>query len=166
VQGYLLDNNIVRYWFDGECPEHRGVSQRIQRLPAETPLAVSAITLGEIEYGLRALDAEPGFEAELVGFLYEQLPMVLSVTASTRIDYGSIRARLFKKFAPGSLRRKARLPEQLVNPATGLSLGIQENDLWIAAQALEYNLILVSNDRLTRLREAAPELRIENWAAA
>jgi predicted nucleic acid-binding protein len=166
VQGYLLDTNIVRYWFDPECPEHGRVLQRIQRLPTDTPLAVSVITLGEIEYGLKVTDEAPAFEVELDVFIHEQLPMSLSVTATTRIDYGSIRARLFKKYAPGELRRKARWPEQLVDPVTGLALGIQENDLWIVAQAVEHNLVLVSNDRLTHLREVAPELRVENWAFA
>ena len=166
MHGYLLDSNIVRYWFDAKCPEHERVVQRTQQLPAGTPLVVSAITLGEIEYGLRVQDKGAEFEAELVGFIHEQLPMVLSVTATTRIDYGSIRARLFKKFAPGELRRKLRLPEQLVDPVRGLALGIQENDLWIAAQTVEHNLVLVSNDRLTHLREVAPELRVENWAGA
>lgn len=166
MQGYLLDSNIIRYWFDAECMEHDRVLQRVQNLPAGTPLVVSAITLGEIQYGLRVLDEAPDYEAELAGFIYEQLPMTLSVTDTTRIDYGSIRARLFRKYAPGELRRKARLPEQLVDPVTGLTLGIQENDLWIAAQAVEHNLILVSNDRLTHIREVAPELRVENWAVA
>ena len=164
MQGYLLDNNIVRYWFDTECPEHGRVLQRVQRLPAGTPLAVSAIALGEIEYGLRLLDGSPSYEADLARFIHEQLPMSLDVTATTRLDYGSIRARLFKRYAPGALRRKARLPEQLVSPVTGTALGIQENDLWIAAQAVEHNLVLVSNDRFTRLHEVAPELRVENWA--
>jgi tRNA(fMet)-specific endonuclease VapC len=164
VEGYLLDSNIIRYWFDEGRSEHGRVLQRIQRLPEGTPLAISAVTLGEIEYGLRVHDESLAFEGELKGFIDEQLPMVLAVTATTRIDYGSIRARLFRKYAPGELRRKNRMPEQLVDPATGLTLGIQENDLWIAAQAVEYNLVLVSNDRLTHIREVAPELRIENWA--
>ena len=164
MQGYLLDNNIVRYWFDGGCPEHGPVFQHIHRLPAGTPLAVSAITLGEIEYGLRVLDAAPDYEAELAGFIQEQFPMILSVTATTRIDYGTIRAQLFRKYAPRDLRRKLRLPEQLVDPVSGLNLGIQENDLWIAAQAVAHKLVLVSNDRLTHLREVAPELQVENWA--
>jgi tRNA(fMet)-specific endonuclease VapC len=166
VQGYLLDSNIVSYWFDAKRPEHGRVLQRIQQLPAGTPLAVSAITLGEIQYGLCVLDEAPDSGAELTEFINEQLPMILSVTDTTRIDYGSIRARLFRKYAPGELRRKVRMPEQLVDPVTGLTLGIQENDLWIAAQAVEHNLVLVSNDRLTRIREVAPELRVENWAAA
>lgn len=166
MQGYLLDTNIIRYWFDKKCPEHGRVLERIQQFPAGTPLTVSAITLGEIEYGLRLLDEAPDFETELVGFIHEQLPMILSVTPTTRIDYGSIRARLFRKYAPGELRRKARMPEQLIDPVSGLTLGIQENDLWIAALAIEHNLILVSNDKLTHLREVAPELRVENWAIA
>jgi tRNA(fMet)-specific endonuclease VapC len=166
VQGYLLDTNIVRYWFDSGCPEHDWVLPHIQRLPAGTLLTVSAITLGEIEYGLRVLDEAAGFEAELAGFVQEQFPLILDVTATTQSDYGSIRARLFRKYAPGELRRKARQPEQLVNPVTGLTLGIQENDLWIAAQAVEHNLVVVSNDRLTHIREVASELRVENWASS
>ncbi len=166
MRGYLLDTNIVSYWFHAERPEHERVLQRPQQLPVGTPLAVSAITLGEIEYGLRVLDTSPDYEAELTEFIQEQFPMVLSVTATTRIDYGSIRARLFRKYAPGELRQKVRRPEQLVDPVTGSTLGIQENDLWIAAQAVEHNLVLVSNDRLTHIREVAPELRVENWASS
>lgn len=163
MRGYLIDTNIVRYWFDANCPEHGPVVRHVGRL-GDSLLAVSAITLGEIEYGLRVLDGTASFEADLVGFVRDQLPLVLDVTETTRIDYGSIRARLFGRFAPKDLRRRLRLPEQLTDPATGESLGIEENDLWIVSQAVEHNLVLVSNDRLTHLREAAPELRIENWA--
>jgi len=51
VQGFLLDTNIVRYWFDADCPEHGRVAWRTQQLPPGTFLVVSAISLGEIEYG-------------------------------------------------------------------------------------------------------------------
>jgi len=50
---------------------------------------------------------------------------------------------------------------------TALTLGIQENDLWIAAQAIERHFILVTSDhRMTRIREIASEaeLVIEDWA--
>ncbi|MGH7489229.1 MAG: PIN domain-containing protein, partial [bacterium] len=139
----MLDTNIVRYWFDSGCPEHDEILLHIQGLPAGTLLAVSAITLGEIEYGLRVLDEAAEFEAELAGFVQKQLPLIVDVTATTRSDYASIRARLFRKYAPGELRRKVRQPEQLINPVTGSILGVQENDRWIAAQAVEHNLIVV-----------------------
>jgi predicted nucleic acid-binding protein len=51
------------------------------------------------------------------------------------------------------------------------TLGIDENDLWIAAQAIQYNLVLVTNDGLERiravLRQVAPALQaIENWTVS
>ena len=33
----------------------------------------------------------------------------------------------------------------------------------MAAQALEYNLVFVTNDKIERLREACADLQIENW---
>ena len=96
-------------------------------------------------------------------FLFNQLPQVLDVTTTTRIYYGSLRARLFNRFAPADKRRKGQRPEQLTDPLTGLELGIQENDLWIAAQALEHNMVLVTNDGLARIRGVGMDLRVENW---
>lgn len=61
-------------------------------------------------------------------------------------------------------RRKGLRPEQLVDPTTAKELDIQENDLWLAAQALEHNLVLVSHDKMTRLRKVAEELRVQDWA--
>jgi predicted nucleic acid-binding protein len=53
----------------------------------------------------------------------------------------------------------------LVDPLTAKCLGIQENDLWIAAQAYESNLVLVTHDKMDRLREVASDLlAFEDWA--
>ena len=70
----------------------------------------------------------------------------------------------FEKYAPNVKRRRGLRPEQLIDPVTSQELGIQENDLWIAAQALEYNLVLVTNDKMERIRDVCEELQIENWA--
>jgi predicted nucleic acid-binding protein len=44
-------------------------------------------------------------------------------------------------------------------------LGIDENDLWLAAQAVARNLTLVTNDKIEKIREAANgSLYVENWA--
>ena len=127
---------------------------------------VSAITLGEIEYGLRVVseDSTPSQEAfrELVE---HRLPMVLDISKTTRMYYGLLRARLFEKYAPRRKRRRGLRPEQLIDPVTSRELGIQENDLWLAAQALEFNLVLATNDALERLRDVCADLMIENWAA-
>ena len=144
MDGYLLDTNIVTYWFDTGRPQHARVAQHIQSLPQATPLRISAITLGEIEYGLALLlEDSTAWQGELRAFIAERLPMVLNIRKTTRLYYGSIRARLFEKYAPREKRRRRRRPEQLIDPVTSRELGIQENDLWLVAQALEFHLVLV-----------------------
>jgi tRNA(fMet)-specific endonuclease VapC len=168
VRGYLLDTNIVVYWFDARRPQHERVVRHIQELPEATPLMISAITLGEIEFGLQvskvSTPEQEAAQEELRAFIDINLPMVLDVTKATRITYGTLRASLCEKYASNARRRSGLRPEQLIDPATSQELGIQENDLWIAAQALEYNLVFVTNDKMAQIREVCAEFQIENWA--
>lgn len=166
LKGYLLDTNILSYWFAEGSAEHERVTQHILSLPGDSLLAISAITLGEVEYGHRAVSAEETpKQTTFLELINEQLPTVLNVMASTRLYYGRLRADLFEKFYPAGRKKRGLRPEQLVDPVTSLELGIQENDLWIAAQAIEYNLVLVTADRLQQIREVAKDLDVENWAA-
>ena len=164
MHGYLLDTNIVRYWFDERRPEHQRVLQHIQELD-EPPLMIPAITLGEIEYGLQVTRSDTFKQEAYLAFISTKLPMVLDITKTTRIYYGSLRASVFEKYAPNERRRRGLRPEQLIDPVTSRELGIQENNLWIAAQALEYNLVLVTNDKMDRIRDVCEDLQVENWAA-
>lgn len=168
MKGYLLDTNIVSYWFDGRKPEHEVVTRRISALLDQAPLCVSAITLGEIEYGhrLETPDADTGFQVRFNHLIAERLPMVLDVRSSTKLSYGLIRARLFRKFAPKTRRRRDRWPEELIDPTTAKTLGIQENDLWLAAQAIEHRLVFVTHDKkLRRITQVSDDrLSIEDWA--
>lgn len=166
MRGYLLDTNIIAYWFRRGTPENHNVVTHIGGLDAGTPLRVSAVTLGEIEYG-HCVVSTPGTAEQIQfnRFVQTQLPDVVDVRRTTRIYYGQIRARLFEKYSPQQ-GRKALRPEQLVDPVTAKTLGVQENDIWIAAQAAEYNLVLVTHDRMARLRVVASDiLNIEDWAA-
>ena len=165
MHGYLLDTNILAFWFSESYKDkHDRVMQHIGSLPEGTPFRVSTITLGEIEYGHRAhRQVDTPIQAEFNQFVEEQVPEVLDVRKTTRVYYGPLRARLFEKFAPKNLRKQIRLA-QLIDPVTDKSLGIQENDLWIAAQAIEYNLVLVTHDRMQHLRDVAGDLMVEDWA--
>ena len=166
MDGYLLDTMIVRFWFDDACPEHIHVATSIESLGHDAPLYVSVITVGEIEYGHRVKSPKlTEQQAEFLTFVDEVLPQRLAVTERYASPYGELRAKLFEKFAPRDKRRMGMRPEQLLDPETATSLGIQENDLWIAAQALERNLVLVTHDKMNRIREVADELRVEDWAA-
>jgi tRNA(fMet)-specific endonuclease VapC len=134
--------------------------------PPEAPLRVSAITLGEIEYGLRVVSEDSTALQEAFRELVDRrLPMVLDISKTTRMYYGLLRARLFEKYAPRHRRRRGLRPEQLIDPVRSRELGIQENDLWLAAQALEFNLVLATNDALEPIRAVCEELQMENWAA-
>jgi len=165
MRGYLLDTNTVAYWFDADRPEHRKVVDGIHRLPDGTPIRISAVTLGEIEYGHRAVSPDDTpVQVSFKQLLAERFPTVLPLRETTTIYYGAWRARLFEKFGP-----KKKRPEQLVDPVTGRELGIDENDLWIAAQAMEHKLVLVTHDirSMKRLRDVMDdELRVEfeDWA--
>ena len=166
MRGYLLDTNVIDYWFRPGTPENRNVVTCIDGLDAGAPLRVSAISLGEIEYGHRVVSmTDTRIQVQFNQFVQTQLPDVLDVRRTTRIYYGQIRARLFEKYSP-QRGRKALRPEQLVDPVTAKTLGVQENDIWIAAQAAEYNLVLVTHDRMTHVRKAVSDIvDIEDWAA-
>lgn len=163
MDGYLLDTNVVTAWWRKD-PK---VLARIAALPKDSPLLMSLVSMGEVEYGHR-VEAPAGrtpIQAEYEEFIRGRLPHLIGISGATTQCYGDLRAKLFIRFASGEKRKKPRLPEQLVDPAAARELGIQENDLWIAAQAVERNLVLVTHDAIARIREVAGELRVEDWMA-
>jgi predicted nucleic acid-binding protein len=62
----------------------------------------------------------------------------------------------------------AKRLKQLVDPDTTEDLGVQENDVWIAAQAITQNFTLVTHDSRGHfgalLRHFHATLRVEDWA--
>ena len=161
MDGYLLDTNMVGHYHCG----HANVLARIRSLPAEAVLRVSAITLGEIEFGHAVTEStDLARRQDCERFINNEFPRgrVLEVSRHTRIYYGELKAKLFKMYPPQSPRQNH--PERCFDRATGAELGIDENDLWIAAQSIEHNLILVTNDEMKRIRlVAGPVLTIEDW---
>ena len=130
---YLLDTNICIYIAKNHPP---AVRQRFAR-HAASQLAMSVITLGELQFG-----AEKSQSRERVLSTIEQLQSSISVHALPQeagLHYGHIRAELQKIGQP-----------------------IGNNDLWIAAHARAENWILVTNNEREFVR--VPGLRVENWA--
>ena len=115
MRGYLLDTNIVVYWFDARRPQHECVVRHIQELPEATPLMISAITLGEIEFGLQvskvSTPEQEASQEELRAFIDTNLPMVLDITKATRISYGALRASVAEQQRAGcGLNRRRHRP--------------------------------------------------------
>ncbi|MCX6833409.1 MAG: hypothetical protein NT028_15020 [candidate division Zixibacteria bacterium] len=161
MNGYLLDNNAVGHWF---CKQQE-LYARVLALGRNPPLFISAIILGEIECGHRiCTPTNKQRRKEYEDFVAEKLyPYVLNVGIHTREPYAYLRSNLFWKYAPKQHRQKH--PEMWEDPVTGHQLGIDENDLWTAAQSVEHNLVLITSDKLLKLRAADPDgrLLIENW---
>lgn len=172
MRDFLLDTQTVRYWYDRECPQNRTVvanigslREQVESLEHKPKLLVSVITLGEIEFGHR-VNPSRNLD-EYLRFVSEQLPERLEVTADAATVFGELRKLLFNKYAPGEKRKPKMRPEQLIDPITSKELGIQENDLWLCAQAIGHEMVLVTNDGMCRIREVSqgmqPLLLIQNW---
>jgi tRNA(fMet)-specific endonuclease VapC len=133
VARYLLDTNIVIAALKG----HAGVRNRLEITPLDS-LLLSSIVLGELEFGAeKSAQAERNRQrlAELVRRL-----ALIGVDAPAAVHYGRVRADLERQGTP-----------------------IGANDLWIAAQALSADAILVTdNEREFRRVEG---LCVENWLA-
>jgi tRNA(fMet)-specific endonuclease VapC len=169
MAGYLLDTQTITYWFDGKSGRFPAVEAAARQRAAGSPLYVSSITLGEIESGHALNPAGAGEKRDsFVEFLRKQLPQVLDVSRHTAEPYGRIRARLVQEFPPPGGWSKKRRVEQMYDPVAARELGIDENDLWLVAQAIERNLVLVTSDKMMRIKksvtEVYPGFRVEDWS--
>lgn len=140
-------------------------------------ILLSAMNIGEIEFGLQRGANPDSDQAQAIrGFYsrYSQLPF----DRNSIEPYALIRAELFRVYGhkKGKRRRtKETTLEELLDRVTGKSLGIDERDLIIAAIAVQYNCVLVTNDTnqgMARIKQAADalmaegkpiELRTEDW---
>ena len=129
---YILDTNICIYIIKKK-PEN--VINRFRQLPISS-LAISSITLSELEYGV--MKSSKPDQNQLALFQFVAPLEILPYGDEAAQYYGKIRAFLEKKGTPiGSL------------------------DMLIAAHALSVNCILVTNNEKEFSR--VPDLHIENW---
>ncbi len=170
---FLLDTNMLGYLTEAKWgrdkPHVRNVQDRVTQATNQNGrrLFIAAITAGECECGLRMARRADLAQQALAREVLRSFPAVLSIDNSIAVDhYAGIRAKLFERYAPKTARETAKnsCVEQWIDPVTGKTLGVDENDLWIVATAMAHNLTLVTNDRLKRIIEAVdPPIRIENW---
>lgn len=132
---YLLDTNICVLLIRQKSP------QVLEKLTSHliTDIAVSAITVAELQYGVQKSSQPARNQAALDRFL---LPLtILPFDMEDAIIYGQIRAGL---------------------EAQGLPIGAL--DTLIAAQAVHYKLILVTNNVREFVRVSS--LTVEDWTNA
>jgi tRNA(fMet)-specific endonuclease VapC len=159
MDGYLLDTNAVSILWNARHLEHDTVKAFFANV-SQSPMWMSTVALAEIEYGLKIapkmdIDSQNQIKREM-----SKCPQVLDIDRHTIGPYSDLRAELFKKYSPRNRRGRLRVkwPEDLIERTSAKELGVQENDIWIAAQAIQYNLILVTDDYMQRLVEVSENL--------
>ena len=168
MDGYLFDTNAISVLWNARHPEHDTVKAFFASL-SHSPVWLSTIVLAEIEYGLKItpkmdIDSQNQVRHEMLNHRF-----ILDIDKHTTGPYSDLRAELFKTFSPRDRRKRltVKWPEALIERTSAKEIGVQENDIWIAAQAIQYNLILVTGDHMLRLAEVSHKLeyplQIARW---
>jgi predicted nucleic acid-binding protein len=130
--------------------------ERLRKTTPETLIRICAITLGELEAGLRiTATTDQQRRDDFAAFIVKDLlPFTVEVGVNTRIYYADILERIWSKHTPDP---KYRTEAHLVGQ------GVDINDVWMFAVAWERNLTLLTQDKMTWIREAVPEVSVECW---
>lgn len=154
---YLFDTNIWSKWFRNDA----GIISKVEQLDRTSQIFLSSIVWGEAIYGAKANKTDKFDFKSYSNFIHKSKPVILPINGNVSEVYGELRALLFEKYIR---KGKNKHPEQLIDPVTATEIGIEENDLWIVAQAMAYNLTLITNDKMRRIFSIVPkELEYEIW---
>jgi tRNA(fMet)-specific endonuclease VapC len=128
---YLIDTNIIIY----SLKDDESVNSKF-RETQNIPKSISVITYGELVYGAKK---SQHIEKNLaVSYRIAELFPIIDIDRSIMDVFGELKS---------GLERKGKI--------------IEDMDIMVAATALSYNLILVTND--VSHFQRIEDLRIENW---
>jgi len=166
ADAYLLDTNLICALWDRWHKDHDNARRHVGGF-GDDPVYASVVTFAEIEYGLLTAPNIDKLRQDRMREDMRAFRLVLDIGRHTWQPYAELRARLFRKYSPkrsrGRLTAK-RVPDLWERTPDKL-LGIQENDLWLASQAMERDLVLVTSDRMRHIvAVAGQDLRAQRWA--
>lgn len=165
MEAYLLDTNAASALWDEQCPCHEQARDCLEQLGRNGVIYISRIVAAEVFYGHKLFLASDERRRKIIEEKLAAFELVKEIGRHTVDPYASIRAKLFTQYGTRDAKNqmKRKRPEQLLDATTATTLQIQENDLWTAAIALEHNMILISDDRMTAICSVEPELRLQTW---
>lgn len=167
---YLLDTNMLGYLAElksgAYSKEGNAVQKKLDEIRGEN-VFICCISIGELEYGLKIApykDIEKQNVARAIAKGFNNYSINEDVA---REQYAELRAKLFEHCAPRGRRDRKNYKkrvEEWIDPTTSSELQVQENDVWIAAVAMTYNLVLVTHDKMKVLQTVTNNtLMIEDW---
>ena len=145
---YLLDTNHCSFLIEG-VPN---VANHLRSL-GQVQLATSVIVAGELRFMAQNSEQKAANLIKINAFL--RRINLYGIDKETTEIYGDFKSEIIKQFGPKekSKRRTTKLA----------TIGISENDLWIAATALRHSLIVVSCDSDFERMQLVREFIWESW---
>lgn len=119
----------------------------------QVQLATSVIVAGELRFMAQNSEQKAANLIKINAFL--RRINLYGIDKETTEIYGDFKSDIIKQFGPKekSKRRTTKLT----------TIGISENDLWIAATALRHSLIVVSCDSDFERMQQVREFSCESW---
>lgn len=163
MDGYLLDASALSAYLNEQHPHHAIAKGRIDAIAPDALRLVSIVTLAEIDYGIRF--AEFAGSARLDEYRQRLAVIrqyaVLDLTHHTSEVYAELKARVATHVQRKAGKKLPRWIEDWIELGSEKRLQIDENDLWICAQAKERDLILVTGDTdMRNISAIDPEVRL------
>lgn len=162
VNFYLLDTSIISNLYNPHREKHSDVRSAIEALDPASPQFLSVIVLAELLFGL-CMAESTGQELAHIRSTIEraQEREIAEIGRHTAESYANVKSQLALHWSdPES--KLPRWPEDWKDRVSGKNLQIDENDLWLVAQAVERNYVFLTTD--TNLKErfepAVPDLRL------
>ena len=162
MEQILLDTNFVSVLFDPLRPNFKTVQARAGAFVQSDLVYLSVVVLAELRYGMEAAQRTGQDLTHIRRTLTQAATYPLAeIGRHTAETYGDVKARLANHYLDMS-RRVPRWLEDWQDRVSGKTLQVDENDLWIVAQAVERDYLLVTCDRrlADRFGPAITELRL------
>ena len=156
-----MDTSALSPLVDSSHPKHGFATTLVASLSG-SPIYVSGLALAELAFGFALWEKAHGTKmpnAEQILRDAKSYPQ-LWIGRHTAAEYASLRATIAMFYLPNVTRQyRKKWVEDWVDQYTGKKLGVDENDLWICAQALEMNFTLIADDKMNRIKKAEPKLK-------
>lgn len=145
---YLLDTNHCSRIIFGE-PD---LIQQLQ-VHSEAGVATSVIVRGELLY-MAAKSERTAANLQIVKAFLDTIDLY-PINLPISDIYGDLKGKLVNAFGPKEKAQRRKFNIQ--------TLGFGDNDLWLAATAIHYNLTVVStDDDFQRIQQVQP-FALESW---
>lgn len=146
---YLLDTNHCSKLIDKDPL----ICARLEKL-GSTPVATCAIVRGELRFMVEKSNRKSENEAKVSAFLNDI--EIFPVDDRAADLYGKIKELVISKYGPATMKSTRRVKLK--------DIGLTDNDLWIAAVAIDKGFTVVSIDPdFSRIKAAFTDLNHETW---